>query len=196
MTRILLATLTSGLVSAHYAGSKDDLLYDRLPDVDIKPIFVRGGPRPAHQRNVAVRFFLALEQPANGLLFIDADIKFTKQDVKLLIDAKQDIVGGRYYGYSELRNETFPTWKPLSEKPPETGLIECSHVGTGFMLISYKVLDTLNLRLGKAWPFADETVEGLDVGEDVTFCHRARLAGFKVFLNADARVFHDKSGLI
>ena len=196
MIRILLVTLTAGTVSAHYAGSLADLLRDPIPDVDVMHLFVHGGPRPAHQRNVAVRYFLALEQPADGLLFVDADHKFTKQDVKLLIDSQQDIVGARYYGYSEARNETYPTWKPIADKPPETGLIECSHVGMGCTLIRYSVLDKLNIRPGQAWPFAEETVEGLDAGEDVTFCHRARLAGLRVFLNADARVFHAKTGLI
>lgn len=196
MTRVLLATLTSGTVSAHYCGSLADLLSEPILDVDVMHLFVHGGPRPAHQRNVAVRYFLALDQPADYLLFIDADQKFTTPDIKLLLDSNQDIVGARYYGYSADRNETYPTWKPLADNPPETGLIECSHVGMGCTLIKYNAMDKLNIRPGEAWPFAENTVEGLDAGEDVTFCHRARLAGLRVFLNADTRVFHAKTGLI
>src|SRR6266478_9269202 len=126
MTRVLLATLTPGAVSAHYAGSLADLLRDPIPDGDVMHLFVHGGPRPAHQRNVAVRYFLALEQPADYLLFVDSDHKFTTPDIKLLLDSEQDIVGARYYGYSMERNETYPTWKPLADKPPEMGLIEYS----------------------------------------------------------------------
>src|SRR5258708_5249424 len=97
MTRVLLATLTDGTVSAHYAGAKDDLLYDPIPDVDVKPIFVRGGPRLANQRNIALQYFLALDQPAHFVLFVDSDIKFSKSDLQLLLDSNKDIVGARSY---------------------------------------------------------------------------------------------------
>lgn len=186
MIRVLLATLTAGNVSAHFCSSLADLLSKPITGVRVDHLLVHGGPQVAHQRNMAVKHFL--ETSNDYLLFVDSDIRFEPRDIDLLLDSNKDIVGARYYGYSEARDEPFPTWKPI--EPKESGLIECSHIGTGCILIRRKVLEKMPT------PFGFDIIDGCATTDDVTFCHRATDAGFKVFLNADARVYHMKSRLV
>lgn len=192
--RILLATLTAGTVSAHYCDSLADLLENPISGVGVRHVFVRGGPRLANQRNIALKYFLETE--GGKLLFVDADIKFTTNDLKILLDSDKDIVGARSYGYSEERDETFPNWQPVDESQ-QKGLIECSHIGMDFTLISRSAIEKLGVRPNEGWPYGYGAVGDLYAAtEDILFCHRAREAGLKVFVNADARVYHDKSRLV
>ncbi len=187
--RVLLATLTAGSVSAHYCSSLADLLSDPVPWYKFSHILAHGGPLVAHQRNVVVKHFLGID--SDYLLFVDADIKFAQEDIRLLLDSKKDIVGARYYGYSEARDDTYPTWQPLDDQPKENELIECSHIGMGCTLISREAL----VKLGEK-PFGHDVIDDLYTGEDVTFCHRAKAEGIPCFINKDARVFHVKARLI
>lgn len=192
--RVLLATLTPATVSAHYCDSLAELLENPLPAVKVTHVLAIGGPMLGHTRNIVSKGFLS--SVSDYLLFVDSDIKFTRNDLKLLLDCNQNICGARYYGYSPDRDETYPTWKPVDASKHE-GMIECYHVGMGFTLISRKALEALGVRPEESWPFGYTQVDGLAGStEDVPFCHRAREAGLKVFVNTDARVYHDKSRLV
>ena len=59
------------------------------------------------------------------------------------------------------------------------------------MGISHRVIE----KLGNE-PF-NSVVEGeLTHGDDVSFCHRAREAGFKIFADSDIRIGHIKTRII
>ena len=173
MTRVLLAWLTSGTVSSHFCGSLAGIYKNPLLNVAIDDVRVQGGPLVAHQRNLAAKHFL--ETNNDLLLFVDSDMKFEPNDILDLIDSDKDIVGAQYYGYSEERDEKFPTWDSVIDyewnKP---GLIECNYVGTGFMMIRRKVFEKLGVCLETEWPFGSMPLDGKIAIEDVTFCHRAR----------------------
>jgi hypothetical protein len=195
MIQVLLATLTPGNVSAHYCSSLADLLKHPLPDIDIEPVFVHGGPATAHQRNTVCKYFL--ESPADKLLFVDADIKFTPTDLQVLLDSNKEIVGARAYGYSQTRDQVHPNWRPISSDLKEKGLIECSHIGMDFTLISREALEIIGVRPAEGWPYGHGIVNGLYTStEDILFCHSAREAGLQIFVNADARVYHAKTRLV
>lgn len=110
-------------------------------------------------RNKCARF--ALMNDYDKLLFIDADMVWTPEDVKLLLDSKKPIIGGTY------PLKTFPitlNFNALAEKGAELwnntrliddymafkakfadakGEVEVRHIPTGFMLIDTKVFKKL-----------------------------------------------------
>jgi len=130
----------------------------------------------------------------NGdLLFIDSDMVFTPEDVAKIEKHLEtyDIIGGLY----QLTNGELAI---LDRVPgdyefikPKDGIFEVGACGTGFMGISQRVID----KLGDE-PF-NSVIEGnITHGDDVSFCHRAREAGFKVFVDSDIRVGHIKTHIL
>jgi len=110
-------------------------------------------------RNELTRIFL--ESECDYLMFIDADIGFTGQDVATLLAADRDIACGIYpkkdinweaigqaatKGREDLEDYAGDyVFNMVSDKveADEDGMIEIRHGGTGFMLIKRKVFDFL-----------------------------------------------------
>ena len=109
-------------------------------------------------RNELVHKFL--ETDANYLMFIDADIGFTGQDVFRLIGSDKDVICGIYpkktidwnavesaasKGFTNLKDHaaSYVLNVVNEESTPTNGIIEIKHGGTGFMLIKRSVFETL-----------------------------------------------------
>jgi hypothetical protein len=116
-------------------------------------------------RNELARLFL--EKGLDYLMFIDADIQFTGQDVAALMAADRDIVCGIYPkkevdwdrvnraakdGETNLQDfagafvMNFNSGQPSAESDSD-GVIEVRHGGTGFMLIKRRVFEILKDRV-------------------------------------------------
>jgi GT2 family glycosyltransferase len=82
-----------------------------------------------------------------------------------------------------------PEAKAYKEWPDKKGLQEVDAIGTGCFIVSRRVFDNPEMRKGcfvrKLKP--DGTV---DKGNDISFCERARAAGFKVFAHYNYRCQH------
>lgn len=110
-------------------------------------------------RNELVRQFL--ETDCDYLMFIDADISFTGQDVAFLMAADRDIACGIYpkkevdwdnveraakNGKSELVSYAGSfvfNMEGAKQESDEDGMVEVRHGGTGFMLIKRSVFERL-----------------------------------------------------
>ena len=97
-------------------------------------------------------------------LFIDSDIVFTYEQIKLLLDSKRDIVGGTYplknfpitvnfnplpeqtdlFG-SHRQAENYAAW--VRKYADEKGEAEVLHVPTGFLLVDTKVFAALTYKV-------------------------------------------------
>jgi GT2 family glycosyltransferase len=66
----------------------------------------------------------------------------------------------------------------------------------GLTLIRREVLEDLGADHEKLWPFAETIVDGRALGEDVTFCLRAKEKGYQTWLCGDARAGHAKTFII
>ncbi len=120
----------------------------------------------------------------DDLFFIDSDIVFTQLDIDRIvrhIEDGKDIVTGVY---SLFDTTYFPNilkrvdggYQPMQ---PEIGLKQIGSCGMGFCAISKRVIQALDKE-----PF-NPFQEGLEQhGEDVSFCHRARLKGFQVWCDS------------
>lgn len=133
------------------------------------------------------------------------------------------VIGGLCYGLDP-DNGPFPvvyklvnapegpmTWRPtalVDDQEPnswpgqDTGLLEVDGTGAAFLMIHRSVLEAIRDRSGskgwsQAYPWFQETELGRHpVGEDITFCLRARALGFPIFVDLDLRIGHKKDRII
>jgi hypothetical protein len=155
---------------------------------------------------------LASDALAGGfdeLMWIDADIGFSADDVERLRAHEQSFVCGIYAkrGPAELACHAKPGTTELVFG--ETGgLVELSHVGMGFCLIRREVFDDVATKhalavcgkrtkgpfvpyfLPMIAPHADDPDDNWYLAEDYAFCERARTAGHPVFADTRIRLFH------
>lgn len=129
-------------------------------------------------RNETVKSAMAL--PHTHLFFIDADMDIPHDVPQKLIDHDRDIVGCTY-------SMRAPPFRQLEEFLDPAAVDENAAVHLmkvmpfGCMMIKRRVFETL------AAPWFEFGRAGDDIlGEDYMFCHKAREAGFSVYMDWDA----------
>ncbi len=136
----------------------------------------------AHNRNKLV----AQAMDFTHLLFIDADMSFAPDTLERMLKHDKDILG---LAANHRRLPLESVVKPLTNedlhKPLPIDLFECASVGTGVMLIKTDVLNTISA----PW-FDFEYVDGERVGEDVSFCRKAREVGYSIWVDPTIPVRH------
>lgn len=176
---------------------------------------VNGGGRIAryssanvtNSRNGLARSFLD-DTTAEWLLMLDADMKFDPDLADRLVDAACEhgvpIVGGMCFGIAE--GVLFPTLYQMvqdegDEHPhmvryndfPVDEMFEVTATGAACLLIHRSVLVAMREKYPEPYPWFQETVLGTGpMGEDVTFCVRARLLGYPIFVHTGIPVGHAK----
>ncbi len=154
------------------------------PHVTMLPINVRTQDT-AEARNQMTA--AALEEGAEWLLWVDADMTFPPDGLIRLLARDVDIVGADY----RRRASPYPRiGKPVDPGNPYNcvGLVDVSMLGLGFMLIRAKVLRAMNRPwFLRAWLLEHATPDnpsGFST-EDGYFCGHARFLGYKVWADMD-----------
>jgi hypothetical protein len=174
----------------------------------------------ADNRNRVVRWFLDQAVAADWLLFIDTDQAFGREAVYQLLDSADPIlrpvVSALIFGNVDLFTDSGdpggPIWAPnwMKYNPGgyprlvlefTTSLQEVDAVDMGFCLIHRSVLEAMRSKYEAEdnWPwFGHDLALGpagvrVRLGEDFTFCARARKLGFSVWGNGGVIVDHIKS---
>ena len=149
------------------------------------PIISEAGPFIDKNRNKLVE----RAKNADYLLMIDTDMVFKNEDIDSLEGHMRngiDIVSGFCKrGASHipaLFKETEGDYEQMLEWGD--GLIEVDAVGAAFLMISKKAMDEIKD------PFSFITVRGFPQGEDISFCHKARQQGFKIFCDTRIKIGH------
>lgn len=162
----------------------------------------------ADNRNAVCRNFISARYPdgtqPQWLLFLDTDIQFTCEQVYALLDAadanERAIVGGLYFGYMD--GQPIPVWRQIHAALPggwgTMGTVTLNTiepidaVGMGFTLIHRNVLEAIP-DVGDEWRwFGHDLHEGKRLGEDLTFCARAKAVGFTTWGDSRVIVKHIK----
>jgi len=165
-------------------------------------------------RNACVERFLK-DGDEDWLLFIDDDqSSFNTDMVKILLESgsgEHRCVCGWYL--STLNNGIGPVvfqWGPhpqfgehylqiptseIHNRPRDDyGYIPVSCAGTGFMGLHRSLLEELVAAYPyPTTPFAEEVINGVHCGEDMTICHRIHELGYKVYVHPDIHVGHIKT---
>lgn len=221
--KLLIATPAyGGLVTTDYCGSllntfgylSQHGIAPTLYTLEKESLIPRG-------RNTCAKF--AIDGGFDKMLFIDADLGWRPEWVKLLLDSGKDLIGGTY------PIKTYPITLNFNPIPPcpefrehrqmdnyfefvrkyanERGEVEVSQIPTGFMLIDMKVLAKLSHTVGTYTSFHPETgkmsqsydffpsglMNGKYESEDWAFCNLAKEAGFSVWLQTQAVCSHTGS---
>lgn len=159
---------------------------------DVIPFFCNGS-LVYDSRNCIVN--QALDNNADYVMFIDDDIVFKYDDIDKLIAHSKDIVSGLYFGRREGRNEPIAYKRVypynIFRKRAKTDIIddvdtfqEVQGVGMGFCLIKTDVFR----KILKHYPTPFEPMKCM--GEDLSFCYRARRLGYKVYVDPSILLGH------
>ena len=116
-------------------------------------------------RNVCASAFL--KSGFSHMIFIDADIQFDPDDIISMIKKKKGIIGGNYptkhlqfdaieksinekqcLNIQQLVSQSVNYTAHGLEKEVNNGLVKCTYIGTGFMLIKRDVLISLIENVG------------------------------------------------
>jgi hypothetical protein len=175
--------------------------FDFYSEHIIEGFMSAGGHFTTVNRNAVVEQFMQNENKPEWLLFVDTDIVFA--DPSIIYGLYQDadpvlrpIVSGLYFTYIDtgftatwLRRTSseFGEYRSLDEIKPD--LQEVDGIGFGCVIIHRSVLE----KLAEAYPREKDpwvwfghdlvmTSKGADrLGEDLTFCRRAKELGFTIW---------------
>ena len=121
------------------------------------------------------------------LLFIDSDMTFEPDALNKLIAHDLDIVGGLCFRRVPPYNPTIYQkingslkWQWQHEYPKDS-LFEVDATGCAFMLIKKRVFEKLKK------PYFEYNG---NVSEDLFFCHKAKEAGFKIWIDSSVKIGH------
>jgi hypothetical protein len=151
-------------------------------------------------RNALVHEFLKTD--ATELLFIDADVVATADDMLRLMAQSRDITTGAYPRRAKDQNFFADLYFDANGDLEFDGsLMRVERAPTGFMLIQRHVIEKLvaahpewiyekspTEKMSAVFDFA--IVDGKYVGEDYLFCDRATQMGFKVYIDVDISLPH------
>ena len=152
-------------------------------------------------RNMLVDQFLDSE--CTDLLFIDSDVIAQPEDILRLMaqSGDKDITAGSYP--RRARDKKFFMdlyFDENNELEFDGALMRIQRVGTGFMLIRRNVIEHIAKKSEKylgqdgvgqvANVFEFTMVDGKFVGEDYSFCDKARAEGYKVWLDVEISLPH------
>jgi hypothetical protein len=164
----------------------------------------RSGPMIATARNELVQWFLT-KTDATHLWFVDTDVTFTKDTLAALLESDLPIVSALYFTPSEddrgnvsgihpssalMRNDNGGLRYLTTEELEAPTILKTEGVATGCVLIQRQVLETLGH--GELHPYAETLTDDGALGEDMTFCRRAKELGFESYLNTGVWAGHVK----
>jgi hypothetical protein len=151
------------------------------------------------------------------MIWVDSDNIISTENVMRLLKHDVDIVGAWYRMHNSLQalNENNRTacglWKiengyskirpfTVSEIPnlprDDKGLIEVDYAGFGLMVIKKGVFESISYPWFRSWVIDWKDDEGHEMADIMTddsgFCFRAKEKGFKVYIDPDCHILHDK----
>ena len=130
---------------------------------------------------------LVKDLKGDWLLFIDADMKFNTDALNKLLAHNLDIVGGLCFRrvppfnptiYKRMEGHMKWQWQ---ENYPKNSLFEVDATGSAFLLIKRKVFESI------PYPWYEYKKE---LSEDLLFCHKAKEAGFKIWIDSNVKIGH------
>lgn len=156
-------------------------------------------------RNNAI-YNAVYERKFKNVLFIDGDIIFKAQDVEKIISHNLPIVAAAYpfKGFPRMTVQPFSKQKIIFDQI-QGSVQEVDCVATGFLFINSEVFHTMQKKLklplcntsfsAPQIPFFKPDVWKVKkkyyyLGEDFSFCKRARKCGYKIMLDSTIKLGH------
>ena len=154
-------------------------------------IFTASGTLIFDQRNSLVK--TALETKADYLLFIDADMRFPKDTLKILMSHNKDIIGVNATTRSEpviptakniqINEDGSITWLPVYSNGMK-GIGKVDGIGCGILLIKTSVFK----KIERPYFYFEQLPNEKILGEDIYFCIKARDVGIDTWVDHDLSI--------
>lgn len=214
MDRAVIGYIHPGTVRAEFMRSMLNTVVSNH-DVVEAVISKESGPLLASARNDVVAMFLA-DHTASWLWMVDTDMVFAPDALPRLIESadprERPVMGGLCFSRGE-NDEPLPTMYELGEhegKPgfgryatwPEDDVVEVGGTGAACLLAHRSVFQ----RIASGWGdkvdtvypwFRESSIGGKRaLGEDLTFCLRAKTAGIPIHVNTGVQLGHMKSFML
>lgn len=143
------------------------------------------------------------------IMWIDSDIVFNPDDFFSLLNHQSDIMSGLYIMSDNTHYATVPEWdldffkkngyfKFLTREDVQDRkeTFEVDYTGMGWMLVKKGVFESMKYPWFEPM-WTEITIDGKEVrefaSEDTSFCFRARENGYKVLVDPNVVVGHEKS---
>lgn len=199
MSILICTPCYGGMATVPYMKSVLDLQAALTGNVDHDFLFTSNESLIQRARNTSVATFLKTDY--QKLLFIDADIEFSPEDVAKLWNLDTDVAVGAYS--MKRPDKPVSAWKDgkLVDLKDLDGITEVDYAGTGFMMIDRTVfvkmqkefpeLDHEEGKVGEchAWfycPIKNRT----QMSEDYEFTEKWTGMGNKVLLDPSIKLIH------
>jgi hypothetical protein len=200
--KVVVAFIHNGSVSGRFAHSLLQVAFREYPERISGSIVLESGPRVASARNTCVHRFLALDPAsAEWLWMVDADMTFGPDLLERLFEiadpVERPIVGGLAFSFHDELGTVPVMFKQVPQglgridRFPRGRLLEVDATGAACLLVHRRVFESLREEYRGHW-FQELVEDGKESGEDVTFCLRARRAGFKIHVHTGIDVGHVK----
>lgn len=165
------------------------------------PVQIRFAPYTYIHVARSALLYQAIDTEATHIMFIDSDMVFPTDGVDRLIAHDKDIVGGLYHKRTE--NHPAVIFTQIEDKLvnitrsmgrfSDDELFEVDVIGTGFLLIKmdiFKKMEPPFFYYGDPEEFRLKKTPLFDLGEDTTFCLKARKNGYKIFCDPTIKLGH------
>ncbi len=164
-------------------------------------------------RNTIISFYYANKDNFSHLLFLDADVYLSAEDLVKLVTYKQDVVAAAVpmKGFTEDGHPAYNVTGIVNENVPGfPTLVEVDRVGTAAFMLSNKAVEALvedakkNNRVYQGNPltrgdkvdcdhydiFQTGIVDGVYLSEDFWVCNKLKELGFKVYVDKTIQTLH------
>lgn len=210
---VFIAQIDGGTVDGAYAHSMVKAISYTMQFPGLFAGYLRwaGGPLITKARTEVVKHFLN-NTDADWLLQIDSDMVFNPDLIHRLWEQAHPkhapIVAGHCYALMAERGPVPTMWleaEPGSPGPlipfegyPTDRLVPVGATGGACLMVHRSVFERLKEEMpDHPYPWFEEAYWGqLPVGEDLTFCIRARKAGFPIFVDTSLDVGHVKTQVV
>lgn len=177
------------------------LRYLWLMDIEVEIHYANGEPFIDVGRNKLMTDFLSGD--CTHILMIDGDQGWDEKKVHEMLIIDEDILSGAVPVKDEHKEDymlRIYTNEDFTPSVDEKGLINVERIGGAFLMIKREALIAIKnhnrhrncLSLGNDyyWFFQAEQTQQVFMGEDFTFCKRAREAGLKIKMLPDIDFKH------
>lgn len=194
MRKILIAVPCMDQVPAQFANSIATLTSYGIEGVEISLRFNLGSLVYTSRNYLAL---MAMQEEADLIMWFDSDMVFNPDTLLRLlkdIDDGADFVTGVYYRRTspftptlfsklDINEEGVAIWDQI-EEVPDKGLFEVAGCGFGCVLMKTDIARDVFKKFGRLFSPIGE------VGEDLSFCWRARECGYKLMCDPDIPLGH------
>jgi hypothetical protein len=135
------------------------------------------------------------------VFWIDSDITWKPEDFIKLYESEHDIIAGAYLLYngetSTVHTKQYPSGIPKDVLSRMKAVSEAEAIGFGFVAVKSGVFEKIERPWFGLLPQAIQNSKGqqliLSLGEDISWCIKAKHSGFNIYFDPSVKVGHIKS---